>query len=289
MPGIMEFTLDPRAIGLPSRDELVEMRIWDSHYHGISQHADVMPYFDRMGVERVFCLDVGFMRRTKEETESAAEKDFAVLGKWKERMSGLCRVDPARVDDTLEHLDRCVRHEPCIGIKTGGYHDAPMTVAHRNFDPIVRLLAEVEAVIYIHAVFQVGGTPRKFDGGNRADESSPRDVAALAVRFPNVKMICGHQGTDWELGIRQIRPYKNVYMEFAGWPPESGSLDFAVKELGVDRIVWGCHAPSRSFANSLSQVYDADLTAAQRKLIFGTNLRKLSAGIHRRKGIKVDV
>jgi predicted TIM-barrel fold metal-dependent hydrolase len=285
----MEFALDPRAIGLPSREELVAMRIWDSHYHGISQHDDVMPYFDRMGVERLFCLDVGFMRQTKEETEAGAVKDFALLEKWKHRMSGLCRIEPARVDDTLEHMNRCIRDGPCIGLKTGGYHQGPLTVAHRNFDPIIRLAAELEAVIYIHSAFQVGGNPRRYDGGNSIAESNPRDVAELAARFPDVKMICGHQGTDWELGIRQIRPHRNVYIEFAGWEPESGSLDFAVKELGVDRIVWGCHAPTRSFSNSLAQVYDADLTAAQRKLIFGTNLRKISAAILRRKGIKVEI
>ena len=33
----------------------------------------------------------------------------------------------------------------------------------------------------------------------------------------------------------------------------------------------------------------AQLTPAQRKVIFGTNLRKLSAGILTRKGIKVEV
>jgi predicted TIM-barrel fold metal-dependent hydrolase len=114
-------------------------------------------------------------------------------------------------------------------------------------------------------------------------------VAALAARFPDVRMICGHQGTDWELGIRQIRPHKNVYMEFSGWPPESGSLDFAVQELGVDRIVWGAHAPTRSFSNALSQIYDANLTVAQRRKILGTNLRTLAAPILRRKGIKVEI
>lgn len=288
MPALMEFALDPRAIGLPSREDLLEMRIWDSHYHGISQHDHVMPYFDRMGVERVFSLDVGFMRQTQEDTAAGIANDFAVLETWKHRMSGLCRIEPERVDDTLEHMNRCIRHGPCIGFKTGGYHQGPFTVAHPNYDPIIRLAAELDAVIYIHSVFQVGGNPRRYDGGNAVAESNPRDVAALAARFPDVKMICGHQGTEWELGVRQIRPHKNVYLEFSGWPPESGSVDFAVKELGIDRIVWGCHAPSRSFSNALSQVYDANLTTAQRKLIFGTNLRKISAAIHRRKGIKVE-
>ena len=40
-----EFTLDPAAYGLPTRDDLVKLRIWDMHYHGLSDgnirlHAD---------------------------------------------------------------------------------------------------------------------------------------------------------------------------------------------------------------------------------------------------------
>ena len=114
MAASMEFALDPRAIGLPSREELVEMRIWDTHYHGISQHDDVMPYFDRMGVERLFCLDVGFMRPTKEETESAAVKDFAVLEKWKHRMSGLCRIEPAREAVVKQRVRPLRLHGPVV-------------------------------------------------------------------------------------------------------------------------------------------------------------------------------
>ena len=29
-----EFALNPAAYGLPTRDDLVKLRIWDMHYHG---------------------------------------------------------------------------------------------------------------------------------------------------------------------------------------------------------------------------------------------------------------
>lgn len=284
------FAIDPAAYGLPTREELLEMRIWDLHYHGLPHHEQMKPYFERMGIERVFSLDVAHLRdRSPRQAEADARDHLATLEREKGWVSGMIRIDPARVDDTLEHIERLIANGPCIGIKTGENHPEPITVAHRNYDPIIRRLAELEAVIYIHSGYMVGGDPRTFYGGTRTGEAHPGHVAQLAARFPDVPLICGHQGADWELGIRAIRPYKNVYLEFSGMDPESGAVDFAVRELGEDRIVWGSHARTRSFANELSKIYDGDLTSAQRKKIFGTNLRKLSAAIHRKKGVVVDI
>ena len=114
------------------------------------------------------------------------------------------------------------------------------------------------------------------------------DLAKLAQRFPKVSLICGHSGGDWELGVRAIRPFKNVLLEFAGSDPHSGMVEYAIRELGVDRLVWGGHGPSRSYATELGKVLDADISKADRMKIFGGNLRRISAPIFRKKGIKIE-
>lgn len=288
---------NPTLYGLPSHDELVEMRIWDGHYHGVHDrserlnHEQLKHYFDQMGVERVFSLDIGRLnsQTTPADAKQNARDRLDLAESEKHRLSGMFRIDPTRVDATLEFIEIMIVDGPCVGIKTGTRHSEPITVAHRNYDPIVRRLAELEAVIYIHTSYMVGGEPRTYYEGTRTGESHPGHVAELAQRHPDIQMICGHQGGDWELGIRAIRPYENVFLEFSGMNPESGAVDFAVNELGVDRLVWGCHAPTRSFANELSKVYDGDLSDDDRKKILGGNLRMLSATIHRRKGIPVDI
>jgi uncharacterized protein len=114
-------------------------------------------------------------------------------------------------------------------------------------------------------------------------------VAKLAQRFPHVAIICGHTGGDWELGVRAIRPHKNVLMEFAGSDPHSGMVGYAMRELGVDRLVWGGHGPSRSYATELGKVLDADISKADRMKIFGGNLRRICASIFRKKGMKIEL
>ena len=34
-PDPRQFTLNPASYGLPTREDLVAMRIWDIHYHGL--------------------------------------------------------------------------------------------------------------------------------------------------------------------------------------------------------------------------------------------------------------
>ncbi len=72
--------------------------------------------------------------------------------------------------------------------------------------------------------------------------------------------------------------------EFSGSDPHSGQVDYTVQQLGVARLVWGGHGPSRSYSTELAKVFDADLTHAERLEIFGGNLRRLATPIFRQKG-----
>lgn len=282
------FTIDPKELRLPSRDELVDMRIWDLHFHGFDEMDWVHAYIERMGVERLFSLDIGGWNPQDPETQRREARDRALLDEWRDLVYGIVRIDPSRPEESVAKIDRWIADGPAVGIKYGGGNRDALTCTHPNNDPIIQRAAELGAVIYIHTWYVVGGEPRYVGGGNRPGSSTPEDVAVLAARYPDVPLICGHAGGDWELGARAVRARENVYFEFSGGEPWSGAVDFAVKELGAERIVWGGHLPTRAYANELSKVYDADLTDAQRQLILGANLRTIAGPILRRKGYAFD-
>jgi predicted TIM-barrel fold metal-dependent hydrolase len=153
----------------------------------------------------------------------------------------------------------------------------------------MRLADEIGCHVYIHSWLNIGGSPRLPGGGNRPGESTPMDVAMLAKRFPNVAIICGHTGGDWELGTRAVRPYENVLMEYSGSDPHSGMIENGINVLGADRLVWGGHGPSRSYATEIGKVLDANISKADRMKIFGGNLRRISATMFRKKGMKIEL
>ena len=292
--GPREFAINPADYGLPTRDELVAYRIWDNHFHGfasphpLEQYELNNFYVERMGIERSIAQEVG---GTLEQPFAPYPYDadiLKILERDKHRLSGRTPVDPFDPEKSCAKIEKWIRHGPCIGIKYAGLEEG-VTCSHPNNDPIMRLAEELGVHVYIHTWLKVGGTPRHPGGGNGKGESTPMDVVALARRFPNVAMICGHTGGDWELGVRVIRPCKNILVEFAGSDPHSGMVEYARRELGGDRLVWGGHGPSRSYATEIGKVLDADISRTDQMKIFGGNLRRICASIFRQKGMPIEV
>lgn len=280
--------VSPETIGLPSRDELEEMRIWDLHYHGFDEMEELLPYIERMRIERLFALGVGGWG-TDQETQERDTRDRKKLEEWHDLVSGITIIDPTRPEASVDKINRWLDDGPAVGIKySGGGNEMAMTCAHPNNDPIIERAAELGAIIYIHTWIKVGGDPRYPGGGNNPGESTPSDVAELASRHPDVPMICGHSGGDWELGVRAIRPHENVLFEFSGGDPWSGAADLALNELGADRLCWGSHSSSRSMSTELAKIYDADMTDEERMKALGGNLRRIGGDIMRRKGYSVE-
>jgi predicted TIM-barrel fold metal-dependent hydrolase len=237
-----------------------------------------------MGIERSIAQEVGGTLEKPFEPYPHDEAILKILDRDKDRLSGRTPIDPGFPDESCAKIEKWIRNGPCIGIKYLGSKKKGVTCSHPNNDPILRLAAELNVHVYVHTWLQVGGAPRRPGGGNRESESTPMDLAKLAQRFPQVPLICGHSGGDWELGVRAIRPCKNVLLEFAGSDPHSGMVEYAIRELGVDRLVWGGHGPSRSYATELGKVLDADISKADRMKIFGGNLRRICMPIFRKKG-----
>lgn len=290
------FVLNPADYGLPTRDQLKELRIWDTHYHGfwttinpIGQHHEMMYYVDRMGVEHVVSVDIGGTLQEPLMTMPYDNDLRDLLVKHSDRVSGIVPIDPGFPEESCAKMEKWIKNGPCIGIKYVGGNKLGITCDHPNNDQIIRYASELDAAIYIHTWIKVGGTPAYPGGANLSGESTPMHVATLAKRFPDIRMICGHAGGDWELATKAIRPYENVLFEFAGADPHSGSVDLAVNELGADRIVWGGHGPSRSYSTEISKVLDASVSHDDQMKIFGRNYRGLVKDVFKKKGISIVV
>ena len=112
------------------------------------------------------------------------------------------------------------------------------------------------------------------------------DLVELARRHPAVRMICGHTGGNWELGIRAIRDVPAISCDLAGSDPTSGYVEMAVRELGGDRVIYGSDVGGRSFASQLGKVMGARVPREVKDRILGLNLRELMLPILQMKGIK---
>jgi predicted TIM-barrel fold metal-dependent hydrolase len=260
------------------------LRIWDLHCHisaagrtPTERMAELMRYADRMQIERV-CIYMGYPHTMNPSPERLREENDQVLEAlehWHDRAFGFCYVSGEHVEASLREIDRCVRDGPMVGIKLW----VSKRCSDPALDPIIRRAAELKAVIFQHTWF-------KTDGNNGPGESTPDDLVTLAKRHPGVPLICGHSGGTWELGIRTVRPIKQIYVDLAGSDPTAGITEMAVRELGAERVLYGSDAPGRSFASQLSKVTGASIDDAAKELILGGNLRRLMGGILTAKGVR---
>lgn len=260
------------------------MRIWDLHCHlsGVSgltpeeRLGQLLRFADRMGIERL-CVYMGMKWSQDPAPDDLTRQNDEVLralAKFPDRAFGFVYVSAKHPERSLAELDRCVANGPMVGVK--------LWVAQRchvaEIDPIIARAAELKAVIFQHTWFKTNG--------NYAGESTPDDLVALAKRFPETPIICGHTGGTWELGIRAIRGQKNLFADLAGSDPTAGYTEMAVRELGADRIIYGSDAGGRSFASQLAKVHGAKISEDDKEKIFRGNLRRLMLPILTQKGIK---
>lgn len=258
--------------------------IWDLHCHltamlrgaTIAEKAGhLIEVGERLGIER-FCVFMGLRWSQDPEPDDFRKQNDEVLEAvvaHPDKLLGFVYLNPKHVRESVDELNRCVADGPMVGIK--------LWVAHKcsepELDPIVERAIELKAPVFQHTWLKTSG--------NLPGESTPRDVAILAQRHPEAKIVCGHSGGNWERAIPEIRDLPNVSMGLAGFDPTAGVVEAGVRELGAERLIWGSDAPGRSFASQLGKALGARIAEADRKKILGGNLQQLLAPIMKVKGI----
>lgn len=255
---------------------------WDAHTHlsGVTgsvpeRIAKLLKYADRMGIERiVLFMGTNFTPKpTPEQVRKQNDEVLQAIACNPKRVMGFVYLNPNDTRGSLAEMDRCVRDGPMIGVKLW----IALECSRPELDPIAERAAELHIPILQHAYWR---TTENLPG-----ESSPADVALLAARHPNVSFICAHSGNDWERGFRAIRPYKNVWAEVCGSDPTAGMVEMAVRELGLERVLYASDAGGRSFASQLAKVYSADIPIESKRLILRENLRRVLGPAMRAKGM----
>jgi predicted TIM-barrel fold metal-dependent hydrolase len=261
------------------------MIIWDLHCHlnGVpgdtpeSRLAALLGYADRLGIERL-CVSMGMQWSydpAPAELSRGNDEILRAIRAHPDRALGFVYLNPKHTQASLDELNRCVRDGPMVGVK--------LWVAQRchapELDPLIARATELKAPILQHTWLKITG--------NLPGESTPMDLADLAARHPEAKLICAHTGGDWEAGVRAIRPHRNIYADLAGGDPTAGFTEMAVRELGATRVLYGSDAGGRSFASQLGKVFGAGIPDKAKRLILAENLKGLLAPILKEKGIKV--
>ncbi len=223
---------------------------------------------------------------SKEKLQNAS-KDFGIDRIY---VSGLCSKisDEAEIDYLNSEVYKFMKEEP--GLIGGAVYINPenknvldvlkQAIEEQGFE-LIKLwcctFADVPAMDPVMEYAAENGVPVLFhsfkkSNGQVPNETTGINVANIARRHPKTKILMAHLGGTAFDGIPAIRDLKNVWCDQSGTIYHGEDLNYAVENIGADRILYGT---DNVYLSNIGQILGADLTEEEREMIFYKNAQKI--------------
>lgn len=173
-------------------------------------------------------------------------------------------IDPRRTE-TYAQAERLLSQPHCAGIKLHPEeHGYPIREYAR---PIFEFAARHRAIVLTHSSEQ---------------NSLASDFIPWVNEFPEVRLILAHIGCGWDgdpthqvRAIQQSR-HGNMFADTSSARSIApGLIEWAVREIGVQRVLFGTDTPLYHAAMQRARIDHADLSDAEKRLILRDNARHL--------------
>ncbi len=197
--------------------------------------------------------------------EQCVQANDMVLDQMRENRGlvyGFCYVRQDHEQQAVDEIRRC-KAAGMVGVKLW----VALKVNDPRTYPIAETAIELGMPVLIHSYLRWEEILK--------DESKPDEIAELAMRYPGLKIIMAHMALRWREGCDGVADCPNIYVDTSGMDPELGSVEYAVKRLGVERVLYGSDAPGRDVLCQIGRVMAADLSEADRALILKGNAERL--------------
>ena len=251
------------------------MRAIDIHTHPILREdrrgragaGELLARARAHGIEHVVALgDVLAHGRSPTELQIRKINDDTawLMGAHRGFVTGFCYLNPTLGERAVQReVERCVAR---------GFRGIKLEIANNARDacmkPVMAAAERHGLVVLQHAWSMTKIRQRSF-------HTDPEDVATLARRFPNVRIIMAHLTGCGVRGVLAVQPHENLLVDTSGAAPEEGIVEFAVEQLGAERVLYGSDVPVRDFGVALARVTGARLDASTKKKILRDNARAL--------------
>ena len=245
----------------------VHTHIWDSHP---DDERVLLEAIERYAIERIYVSTIEKYAPDADDVRRYNARTAAFARAQPSCVSGYVYVSP-ELPDAMDTLRRGIEEQGLIGVKfwVSSYCDAPCV------NPLVERIIDYGVPLLVHSFHKANGQV--------PNETVGRNVAALARRYPEVKIIMAHFGGNCYNGIPAIRDCDNVWCDYCGSIFRGDEMNYALEYLGAERILFGTDMPG-SFVVNFGQVLEADISDAGRDLILCGNAKRLFDRNYRRRG-----
>ena len=261
--------------------EVMKYRKIDSHAHVYltpDSPGTQIDFADRLGI-KTLVISKPMAPGSKGLPEEFIQCNDLVLKctkQYPDRFIGQLTLNPTYPKESLDEIKRCVDHG-MAGMKLYNH----VKINDPLFYPIIEKFIDLKMIILMHT--PIGKARVILDAGEPPNISLPEDFVDIAKRYPETMFQFAHigGGIDWEDACKALTHSPNIFVDVSGSNNEANMIDFAVKYIGEDRLLFGC---DNSFYQGVGHMLAANLTETQRQKIFFENYNN----ILRKAGRNVD-
>jgi predicted TIM-barrel fold metal-dependent hydrolase len=198
--------------------------------------------------------------------ESDDETCAACVAKYPDKFVGFAYVDPRRAD-CMELLTHAVEDLGLRGVKFGPIYNG-VALSDPRLKPVFEYCVRHDLPLTMH----MGTT---FARNAPVELGRAIHVEPVALRYPDLKMICAHMGHPWyEETIAVVRKQPNVYAEVSALfyrPWQFWNILVAAQEYRVtDKIFFGTDFPFSGVEESIAGIRGVN------RIVEGTGLPRVS-------------
>lgn len=111
------------------------------------------------------------------------------------------------------------------------------------------------------------------------------EIDDLAARYPNIMFILAHSGgsfKDARVAIEAAQKHPNIALEITLTSVTFGIIEFMVKHVGAERVLFGTDQPMRDPIPQFGWMAYAHCTAEEKEKMFGLNMQKIIRRVRHR-------
>jgi predicted TIM-barrel fold metal-dependent hydrolase len=115
---------------------------------------------------------------------------------------------------------------------------------------------------------------------HRSSDLDFSEINNLAPLYPNIAFVAAHTGASFAVAdqaIASMQAHPNVYAELTYTPVTAGVVEYLVRAVGAERILYGSDLPMRDPRQQLGWVVYAKISEAEKRLILGENALRIVA------------
>jgi predicted TIM-barrel fold metal-dependent hydrolase len=252
------------------------LRVIDIHTHPVFFNEGIEPAVTKLMMKRARALGIEHMvalgdvlryGRTPDAKQTCILNDETaeIMRRGKGFFVGFCALNPLLGEKEVRaEVDRCVGEMGFKGLKL----EVSCNAQHPALAGVMAAAREHNVPVLQHSWNQLHKRCRSF-------HSDPEDTCAMARKYPDVRIIMAHLTGCGYRGIQAARGLDNLVVDTSGGGPEAGLVEYAVEQLGADRVVYGSDLPIRDLPTAVGRITGSPISEKAKAQILYQNAAEL--------------